>query len=259
MVKSKSTNEADDAQPFFNEQVAFPSLESIILYGLRNTKIIWHNQLPQGSFCKLKELDVRDCENLMTIFTKDMVGSIFKSIEKLAIYSCASVEEVFKVGEINLKEPVQTPLRNLRINSLPSLKHVWNEDPRGILTFHNMESVIVCDCPSIKNVFPVSIAQGLKQLQKLQIEGCGVEEIVAMGCEGTEAALKFVFPQLSNIRLTRLQRLRYFYPRKHITLWPELKNLNVFDCGCADEVEIRNGQGRPDFPVGQPLFSMEEV
>ncbi|GKV49704.1 hypothetical protein SLEP1_g56439 [Rubroshorea leprosula] len=259
MVKSESTNEADDALPFFDEHVAFPCLESIILYDLRNTKIIWHSQLSPGSFGKLSELKVGNCENLMTIFTKDMLGSIFKSIDTLAIYKCASIEEVFKVGEINFKESVQTPLRNLLINGLPSLKHVWNEDPKEILTFRNMESVVVRNCPNIKSVFPISVAKGLKQLQKLQIESCGVEEIVAMGREGTEAEVKFVFPRLSNLRLAKLESLRYFYSGKHRTLWPELKKLDVFDCGCVDEVEIRNGQGRPDFPVGQPLFYMKEI
>ncbi|GLT87854.1 hypothetical protein SLE2022_059110 [Rubroshorea leprosula] len=259
MVKSESTNEADDALPFFDEHVAFPCLESIILYDLRNTKIIWHSQLSLGSFGKLSELKVRNCENLMTIFTEDMLGSIFKSIDTLAIYNCASIEEVFKVGEINLKESVETPLRNLWINRLPSLKHVWNEDPKEILTFHNMESVVVRNCPNIKSVFPMSVAKGLKQLQKLQIESCEVEEIVAMGGEGTEAGVKFVFPRLSNLKLTSLKRLRYFYAGKHRTLWPELKKLDVFDSGCVDEVEIRNGQGRPDFPIGQPLFCMKEI
>ncbi|GKV25954.1 hypothetical protein SLEP1_g35327 [Rubroshorea leprosula] len=262
MVKSTNTNEADDARCFFNEQVAFPSLESLILCHLKNLQIIWHNQLSPDSFCKLKELIVRGCENLMTIFTKDILGSFFESIEKLVIDYCASVEEVFKVGElINLKKSGQTQLRNLWIYGLPNLnlKHVWNEDPEGILTFQNMESVIVRNCPSIKNVFPISVAKGLKQLQKLQIELCGVEEIVAMGRRGTEPMVKFVFPRLSNLKLVRLRRLRYFYPGEHITLWPELKELDVFDCSHADEAQKRKEHGRPDFPIRQPFLNMEEV
>ncbi|GKV44790.1 hypothetical protein SLEP1_g51948 [Rubroshorea leprosula] len=259
MVKSTNTNEADDARCFFIEQVAFPSLESLILSHLKNLQIIWHSQLSPDSFCKLKELVVRGCENLMKVFTKDMLGSFFKSLEKLAIYYCASVEEVFNVGEItNLKESGQTQLKNLWIYGLPSLKHVWNEDPEGILDFQSMESVIVCNCPSIKHVFSISVAKGLKQLQKLQIEWCGVEEIVAMGRGGTEAVIKFVFPRLSNLKLAELRRLRYFYPGEHITLWPELTELDAFDCGHADEVEIRNGYGRPDFPFRQPFLNIEE-
>ncbi|GLT52135.1 hypothetical protein SLA2020_254900 [Shorea laevis] len=195
----------------------------------------------------------------MTIFTKDTLGSFLKSIEKLAILNCASVEELFKVGEINLKESVQTELRNLSIDDLPSLKHVWDKDPEGILTFHSLEAVIVSRCWSIKNVFPASVARSLKQLQKLKLDNCGVEEIVAMGREETDAVVKFVFPQLSDLKLMRLRRLRYFYPGKHTTLWPKLKKLDVFDCNRADEMEIRNGQGGPDFPIGQPFLYMEEV
>ncbi|GKV44789.1 hypothetical protein SLEP1_g51947 [Rubroshorea leprosula] len=229
MVKSANTNEADNARCFFNEQVTFPSLESLILSHLKNLQVIWHSQLSPDSFCKLKELVVR-------------------------------VEKVFNVGEItNLKESGQTQLRNLRIYGLPSLKHVWNEDPEGILDFQSMESVIVWNCPSIKHVFPISVAKGLKQLQKLQIVSCGVEEIVAMERGGTEAVVKFVFPRLSNLKLVELRRLKYFYPGEHITLWPELTELDAFDCGHADEVDIRKRHGRPDFPIRQPFLNMEEI
>ncbi|GLT62364.1 hypothetical protein SLA2020_350090 [Shorea laevis] len=80
-----------------------------------------------------------------------------------------------------------------------------------------------------------------------------------MGREETDAVVKFVFPQLSDLKLMRLRRLRYFYPGKHTTLWPKLKKLDVFDCNRVDEMEIRNGQDGPDFPIGQPFLYMEEV
>ena len=40
-------------------QVAFPCLESLQILGLDNVKKIWDNQLPQDSFLKLKDVEVK--------------------------------------------------------------------------------------------------------------------------------------------------------------------------------------------------------
>ncbi|GKU88241.1 hypothetical protein SLEP1_g2527 [Rubroshorea leprosula] len=261
-VKSTSTDAATDIEPLFNEQVAFLSLERLSITHLKNLTTIWQDQLHVDSFCKLKSLEVRFCVKLVTVLpSNNMLGNLWTSLEELIIDGCSSLEAIFKIGEFNATRTLvatDTQLRVLHIENLPRLKHVWDKDPKRILTFHNLESVFVDSCWSLYHLFPSSVAKYLLQLQKLVISRSGLKEIVAMGT-GTEAVVKFEFPQVSSLVLWNLTSLRYFYPEKHIIEWPMLKKFYYFDCG---QVEKRNGQEQDyelDFPVQQPLLCMKKV
>ncbi|GKV49703.1 hypothetical protein SLEP1_g56438 [Rubroshorea leprosula] len=255
-----STNVIADKQPFFNEQVAFPNLESLTLTHLKNLDIIWHNQFHANSFGKLKSLTVRNCEKLSTVFpSADMLGRIWKSLEKLIISYCGSLEVVFGIAEFNVKQThaiIDTKLRELNINGLPRLKYVWNKDPQGILTFHSLELVVIERCDKLKFLFPASIGKSLSQLQKLHLLMCGVEEIVTMGEQGIEAIVNFEFPQLSSLKLERLPRLQCFHPGKHTAAWPKLKK---FHFSLFNQVKRTYGSWQLDFPVRLPLFSIEKI
>ncbi|GKV44809.1 hypothetical protein SLEP1_g51961 [Rubroshorea leprosula] len=255
-----SANVTADKQPFFNEQVAFPNLESLTLTHLKNLDIIWHNQFHADSFGKLKSLTVRNCEKLSIVFPfADMLGRIWKSLEKLIISTCGSLEVVFGIAEFNVKQThaiIDTKLRELNINDLPRLKYVWNKDPQGILTFHRLESIVVQLCGKLKILFPASIGKSLLQLQKLCLRKCGVEEIVMMGEQGTEAVVNFEFPQVSSLTLGGLPKLQHFYPGKYTTVWPRLKQ---FYFSHFNQVRRIDGCGQLDFPAQLPLFSMEKV
>ncbi|GKV47782.1 hypothetical protein SLEP1_g54646 [Rubroshorea leprosula] len=255
-----SANVIADKQPFFNEQVAFPNLESLTLTHLKNLDVIWHNQFHADSFGKLKSLTVTNCEKLSTIFpSADMLGRIWKSLEKLIIYFCGSLEVVFGIAEFNVNLThaiIDTKLRELNIGVLPRLKYVWNKDPQGILTFHNLESVDIGFCERLKILFPASIGKSLSQLQKLHLFRCGVEEIVTMGEQGNEAVVDFEFPQVSSLKLEWLPRLQCFHPGKHTTAWPKLKK---FYFSLFNQVKRTDGGWQLDFPIRLPLFSMEKV
>ncbi|GKV25959.1 hypothetical protein SLEP1_g35332 [Rubroshorea leprosula] len=254
-----STNVIADKQPLFNEQVAFPNLESLTLTHLKNLDIIWHNQFHADSFGKLKSLMVSDCEKLSTIFPSvDMLGRIWKSLEELIISDCGSLEVVFGIAEFNVKQThaiIDTKLRELNIDGLPRLKYVWNKDPQGILTFHSLELVVIERCDRLKFLFPASIGKSLSQLQKLHLAKCGVEEIVTMGEQGIEAIVNFEFPRLSSLKLGWLPRLQCFHPGKHTAAWPKLKK---FHFSLFNQVKRTDGSWQLDFPVRLPLFSIEK-
>ncbi|GKV44824.1 hypothetical protein SLEP1_g51972 [Rubroshorea leprosula] len=255
-----STNVTADKQPFFNEQVAFPNLESLTLTHLKNLDIIWHNQFHANSFGKLKSLTVRNCEKLSTVFPSvDMLGRIWKSLEELIISNCGSLEVVFGIAEFNVKQThaiIDTKLRELNIDGLPRLKYVWNKDPQGILTFHSLELVVIERCDRLKFLFPASIGKSLSQLQKLHLVRCGVEEIVTMGEQGIEAIVNFEFSRLSCLKLEQLPRLQCFHPRKHTAAWPKLKK---FYFSLFNQVKRTDGNWQLDFPIRVPLFSIEKV
>ncbi|XP_044467937.1 probable disease resistance protein At4g27220 [Mangifera indica] len=158
--------------PLFDDKVAFPSLEEMVLLHLDNLQLIWHNQkLHVESFRKLKVLRVEFCEKLLTIVLSDTQGN---------------------------------------------------------LTFHNLESLTIENCRSIKSLFPVSTAIGLMQLENLRISSCGLEKIVSE--EEFNGAATFLFPKLKYIFLFNLWELKCFYPQLHTSEWPMLKAVTVINC-----------------------------
>ncbi|XP_050252183.1 probable disease resistance protein At4g27220 isoform X5 [Quercus robur] len=254
-------------QPLFLfEKAAFPNLEVIHINDMDNLKMLWHNhQLVPDSFCKLKSLFVGGCKNLINIFPPNMLRRL-QNLEDLYIRNCNSVEEVFEIkGAIvdEICDMVSTRLRVLCLSNLPKLKHVWSLDLQAILTFQNLHKVKVSNCKSMKNLFPASVAKSLKQLKKLNIHDCGLEEIVALE-EGVETAIKFVFPRITSLDLESLPELKYFYPGKHILEWPSLKRLRIKNC---DKVKIiasneLSFQERDELghhvQIQQPLFPIEK-
>ncbi|KAF7823503.1 putative P-loop containing nucleoside triphosphate hydrolase, leucine-rich repeat domain, L [Senna tora] len=102
------------------------------------------------------------------------------------------------------------------------------------------------------------------KLEKLDIESCGVEEIVAIE-EGSEE-LNFHFAQLTILRLVSLTKLKSFYRENHTLECPSLKTLNVFLCEALqifsfDHLDSQQTieVGEADLPIHQALFYVEKV
>ena len=145
------------------------------------------------------------------------------------------------------------------------LKHVWTSNPEVILPFQNLRKVEVSQCKTLKSLFPVSVAKSLEQLESLHINDCGLmEEIVAFE-EGLETTIEFVFPRITSVSLEFLPKLKCFYPRKHTSKWPSLKELTICKCNevrivASNELSFPNTDGLGHcVPVQQPLFCVEKV
>ncbi|XP_022744216.1 probable disease resistance protein At4g27220 isoform X2 [Durio zibethinus] len=268
---STSQQEQEDTttKPLFNKQAAVPSLKRMKISHLRNVQMIFHNELLAGSFCKLEEMEVQYCHQLSAIFSSTAIG-IFQCLEKLKVSYCDSLEQIFELGGLNIEKTLgveYSQLKELDISWLPALKHVWNNDYFGIPSaFQNLRRVKAFYCWSLKNLFPVSIAKDLPQLEYLRISSCGVEELVSGG-EILEQPIRFKFPQMSSLVLTNLNEFKWFYPGQHTIVWPILKTL-MTDCSTllkivASERLIStqevNANGQRDSTIRQQLFLVEEV
>ncbi|KAL4379488.1 hypothetical protein GQ457_02G040490 [Hibiscus cannabinus] len=248
---------------FFSEKVAFPNLQELKVSLLTNVKRIWYNQLRADSFSKLKKLTVECCDALLNIFPYLELQE-FQSLEILTIIDCASLEQVFQL-QVYGSDIISSQLREVNLIFLPKLKHVWNKDPNGSLSFGNLRKAFVWECWSLKTLFPFSIAKDLLQLESLIVENCGVEQIVSKNFEGVEQEIRFEFNQLSFVRLSNLPKLECFFPGTHRTVLPVLKRLSTYCCekteifGHAVSVEkgksilppvVHNYTRRPILPLG---------
>ena len=196
-----------------------------------------------------------------------MLGRL-QNLQDLRISDCGSVEEVFEIQGTNVKEAgdmAAIELRELWLENLPKLKHVWTMDPQEIFSFEKLQSITIWGCDSLKSVFPTSVAKALVQLKELYITECAVEEIVAKE-EGIETVTFFLFPQLTSLGILNLPELKSFYPGKHTSEWPSLKYLAIYNCDKlkvfgSNELSVQetNGLGHHIIPTQQPLFFIKKV
>ncbi|XP_037496087.1 uncharacterized protein LOC119370961 [Jatropha curcas] len=193
-------------------------------------------------------------------------SNIFKRLENLndvVIWNCDSLEVVFDLQElvinITITESITSELRDLDIRNLQNLKYVWNKDPQQALSFPNLSSVYVWDCPSLKNLFPTSIAKNLLKLKTLNLDDCGLKELVTKE-EGVETNPKFAFPQLKCLDLWRLNELNWFYPGSHTLECPVLEKLVVFHCDKLETLTFEPVDSNlQETQMENPLFSFREI
>ncbi|KAJ6694555.1 hypothetical protein OIU85_005255 [Salix viminalis] len=243
----------------FDEKVAFSNIEKLRILGMDNLNMIWHTEFHSDSFCKLKVLKVKQGNKLLNIFPPNMLRR-FQNLEHLVVDYCALLEEVFDLRYLMKEKESHVvtafKLKNMHVRNLQKLKKVWNTNPHGILSFQNLHLVDARKCPSLKSLFPASVALGLPQLKELELRSCGVEEIVEEE-ERLGEAPKFVFPRTSSFILWDLPKLKSFYPGIHTSEWPVLKQIDMSRC---DEVPVFDlEQDQLGIKVQQPLFSIEKA
>ncbi|XVE83287.1 hypothetical protein DITRI_Ditri16bG0076000 [Diplodiscus trichospermus] len=134
------------------------------------------------------------------------------------------------------------------------MKHVWNKDSHGNISFQSLREVEVGECWSLKSLFPFSIAKGLLHLESLIVDRCWVEEIASKkSIKELQQGIRFEFDQLSFLMLWYLPDLKWFSLGQHTTVWPVLRNLRTYRCG---NIKIF---GQVESQIQQPLFLIEKV
>ncbi|XP_039173481.1 uncharacterized protein LOC120295929 [Eucalyptus grandis] len=220
-----------------------------------NIEIIWDDEIAAESFHNLKSLQVRRCNKLANIVPSCILGRL-KSLESLDILACGSLKVVFKLQPLNPldRHPItRLPIKKLELYGLPELKCVWEKELHSQVKFQCLRFVTVYGCKNLAFLFPTSIALYLTQLEELEINACGIVELI----EKEEGLVpRFVFPKLTSLKLEHLIELKCIYTGKHASYWPALKTLKV--CGC-DKVEILASHLENEMPLlKQPLFIVEK-
>ena len=141
----------------------------------------------------------------------------------------------------------------MSVRRLNNIRALW-PDQLPANSFSKLRNLQVIGCNKLLNLFPVSVASALVQLQDLRIFLSGVEAIVANE-NVDEAAPLLLFPNLTYLKLSDLHQLKRFCSRRFSSSWPLLKELEVVDCA---KVEILFQQINLECEL-EPLFWVEQV
>ncbi|XP_072064254.1 uncharacterized protein [Arachis hypogaea] len=196
------------------EEIIFEQLKRISLQHLRSLECFYQGnaalKLPSLAQTALFLNNYPELEG-------KWVGSSEIPVEwslSLQVRKCKHVEAIFDVKDTSAKhdDPVTFRLRTIVLKELPSMRHVWNNDPKASpFSFPFLEGVGVQECKRIKNLFPASVPRDY--LRHLDVRKCGeLEEIVAKDeafpQDANNKEIDMLFPQLTFMVLWALPELR---------------------------------------------------
>ncbi|KAK3219079.1 hypothetical protein Dsin_013049 [Dipteronia sinensis] len=223
----------------FGDKVTFPSLEEIEISDMDNLETIWQTQFEDSlnlqCYPKLSKMTVTNCQSLKNLFPASIAMNL-SQLKQLYVKNCGINAFIFgdKVTFPSLEE--------IEISDMGNLETIWQtqfEDSQNVQNCQKLCKLSLTNCHSLKNLFPASVVGNLLQLKDIYVKECGIKEIVAKE-KGAEEACdrRFVFPELTSLRLENLLELKCFYPGIHTTKWPMLKMLNVTGCDKIDALEL---------------------
>ncbi|KAF2294538.1 hypothetical protein GH714_012357 [Hevea brasiliensis] len=231
-------------EQLYMKYVAFEWIDEVQLSNFPMLKEKWHGQFPFKNLKHLRKLVVDDCAFFSNAVSSNLLKYLFlsnqpvisypKSENELVVERCDYVEELFDLEGLNADEGdvgLLKYLNELRLIDLPRLRHVWNDDPQGILSFKNLKLLQVQNCSSLTNIFTLSMASGLVNLQHMELKRCClVEHIITKEAEEEIAKDKIMFPSMKSISLEFLPNLSSFYSARDFLKCPSLKRIDMVGC-----------------------------
>ena len=209
---------------FENQKIKFQIFVGMRMYGglAKTDSYLFENGLALGrcdiaksrtllqllAKCEILYLeDIKDFKNIA--YELDKEG--FQCLKVLEVFESKNVEYVIDATSHQTPRAAFPILESLNLFGLDNLKEIYHcQFPERSLTdakrgcFGNLRSIELHNCEQLKNVFSLSIARGLVQLQQLKIWDCHMEEIFPKEGEDVKALDKIMFPQLALLHLQSL-------------------------------------------------------
>ncbi|KAI5660127.1 hypothetical protein M9H77_28920 [Catharanthus roseus] len=251
----------------FNHQVIFPCLEIVKVHNMKNLSQVVDGQMLSCCLCKVREMRMSHCENLLVVAASDMV-----SLKTLKVYDCQSLEAVFSFEG---NQATLGQLDKLKLKNLPKLVEIWKIPPPGNGTFQNLTDLRVEKCKNLRFLLPFHVAKMLVNIQYIRIKQCETMEAiietdrVEIDDDDAELAL---FPDLETLELQDLPMLEMFSSGSLRTLyiagcpkWKIFHKAPISDAKSIQTSNLKTSEGsffhqKVKFPSLKKLFiSRKEV
>ncbi|KAI5659922.1 hypothetical protein M9H77_28715 [Catharanthus roseus] len=207
----------------FNHQVIFPCLEAVYVFHMKKLTQVVDGQMLSCSLCKVIEMRVSHCENLLVVAASDM-----GSLELLNVKDCESLEAVFSFEG---NQATLGQLESLSLENLPKLVEIWKIPPPGNGTFQNLRSLFVWNCKNLRFLLPFHVAKMLVKIKVITVRQCEtMEGVIGKTEEVEDDAELALFPDLGSLYLRDSPMLEMFFSGSYISKWPALITLEIFGC-----------------------------
>ncbi|KAJ1410871.1 Leucine-rich repeat domain superfamily [Sesbania bispinosa] len=194
----------------------FSKLHWLRIESMRHLGALYHGCLPaSGHFAKLEDLYISDCPKLTCLFTVAVAQNLAQ-LEKLEMLSCPSLRHILTDDN---REEIST------------------DDHSHRLLFPKLKKLHVRECSKLEYIIPITFAQGLVQLECLEIV-CNQElKYVFRQCTHrdqvagqSENELKTELSALEELTLINLPNINSICPEDCYLTWPSLRQFSLQNC-----------------------------
>ncbi|XP_049400075.1 probable disease resistance protein At1g61310 [Solanum stenotomum] len=196
------------------------------------------------SLSKLTALSLRECSEdviyipsnlgLSSKLARDNVEGIeFPLLREMLLWSLPELQNLWPKANNSITD--SNPLFDEKV-SCPNLELLSIDEANSISAlcspqlptdyFTKLQTLQVSHCGKLRNLMSPSVAKGLLNLKKLQIENCeSMEEVITKG-EG----IMTLFPLLEILDFRNLPKLGHFFLTECALKFPFLEGVNIEDC-----------------------------
>ncbi|XP_058071055.1 disease resistance protein RPS5-like [Magnolia sinica] len=209
------------------EDALLSKLKKLDLSGLPELTSIWKGSVPPlGSLHHLEEVRVVHCKRLRYLLSLALAERL-QQLKNLHIWECEKMETLIGVEEEEITTASLSSSSGSRQFELMCTPHSL---PHGGM-FPNLQTLDIYNCHGLRNLFTLSVAQGLSQLENLEVISCeGMEAIIAKEVDN-EVADQGMLPRLRTLKLVGLKQLTSFYEGVGVLFdWPSLEYLLLERC-----------------------------
>ncbi|KAI5660507.1 hypothetical protein M9H77_29300 [Catharanthus roseus] len=250
----------------FNHQVIFPCLGRVEVYHMKKLTQVVDGQMLSCSLCKVTEMRVSACENLLVVAASDM-----GSLQKLEVSYCESLEAVFSFEG---NQATLGQLDSLYLDNLPKLVEIWKIPPPGNGTFQNLTTLYVQKCKNLRFLLPFHVAKMLVKIQYITIIQCETMEGVIGKTDwehDDDDAELAPFPDLQYLKLEDLPMLEMFSSGSLRTLerggcpkWKIFHKAPISDAKSIEASNLKTSEGslfhqKVKFPSLKELHVSDKV
>ena len=195
----------------------------------------------------MEKLDIRDNDNLKSIWPNQVTPNSFPNLTQIVIYSCRS-QYVFPIHVAKVLRQLQV----LKI-SLCTIDNIVEESdstcdmtiiylqvqkcddmmtivPSSVL-FHSLDELYVFRCHGLVNIIMPSTIANLPNLRILMISECDeLEEVYGSNNESDEPLGEIAFMKLEELTLKYLPWLKSFCQGSYKFKFPSLQKVHLKDC-----------------------------
>ncbi|XP_052486478.1 uncharacterized protein LOC105767319 [Gossypium raimondii] len=233
------------------DEMGVNELTSLQLKSCNDMEFLIDTKNDQGStvaFSNLVELNIESMVSLKGLCYGVSPTRFLQNLKQLIIKDCEELEVIFQIDKLSEKMKRQTPLLSnltiLSLHSLPKLKRIWEVKPshRAIASLQSLKVVSIESCDNLKTIFSPCLALSMLHLQELDIRYIDrLEQVIGFGEEDeiieNDSPL-CCWPKLRILRIEVCPNLKYVCANT----WTQgLQSLeSVYIRGCSQLIQVFN-------------------
>ncbi|GLT60685.1 hypothetical protein SLA2020_334410 [Shorea laevis] len=136
---------------------SLPNLEYLELIDLKNLKSVFDEKglglsplVPPTIFFSLKEIRVRQCDQLKKVFSSGWLLRCFQSLETIEVSGCSQMEELILSSEHEEEKVTLPKLERLELTMLPLLKSICSSS--SVLICDSIQILRIRNCEKLKRI-----------------------------------------------------------------------------------------------------------